>query len=168
MCPGTLGEKTGPFGKAKLPVNYRASKPKACFLRILLLAVLFGQGCVASYTWIRDQGDGSSRNYQVPFEVVWEAIPIVVKELGTTIVEENKKKGYFLAEGEQTAFSYGERIAIYVKKIDPANTQVEVVSKRQWTSDLIARNWEKPILDNLDKTLNQRRGRISRGEKIAG
>ncbi|MBI5427982.1 MAG: hypothetical protein HZA02_06855 [Nitrospinae bacterium] len=151
-------KKPASFGQAKLPVKYRASKPQACFLRILLLAVLFGQGCAASYTWIRDQGKGNSRHYQVPFEVVWEAIPIVVRELGPLIVEENKKKGYFLAEGEQTAFSYGERITIYVKKIDPANTQVEVVSKRQWTSDLTARNWEKPILDNLDKTLNQRRG----------
>ncbi|MBI4383550.1 MAG: hypothetical protein HY579_05900 [Nitrospinae bacterium] len=139
-------------------MKHRVSKPQASFPRILLLAVLFGQGCAASYTWIRDQGEGSSRHYQVPFDVVWEAIPIVVRELGPLIVEENKKKGYFLAEGEQTAFSYGERITIYVKKIDPVNTQVEVVSKRQWTSDLIGTNWEKPLLDNLDKTLNQRRG----------
>ncbi|MBI4388845.1 MAG: hypothetical protein HY580_01580 [Nitrospinae bacterium] len=139
-------------------MKYRVSKPKACFMQILLLAVLFGQGCATSYTWVRDQGEGSFRDYQAPFEVVWEAIPIVVKELGPAIVDENRKKGYFLAEGEQSAFSYGQKITIYVKKIDRANTRVAVVSKREWTSDLIARNWEKPILDSLDRTLNQRRG----------
>lgn len=123
----------------------------------VLLILLMGQGCADFYAWVRDQSEGASRDYETPFQIVWEAIPAVVKELGPVIVDENKKKGYFLAERKRAGLSYGEKVSIFVEKIDALNTKVRVISKREWDNNLMATNWENPILDLLDKTLNQRR-----------
>ena len=113
------------------------------------------QGCITSEAWIRDEFDGSTKVYQMPVEVVWNAIPIVIKELELLMVDENKKAGYILAENKISMFSHGEKIAIIVEKIDEVSTRVIVRSKRVLSSDIAAKNWESPILSKMDEIFGQ-------------
>lgn len=91
----------------------------------------------------------------MPVEIVWNTIPIVIKELELLMVFENKKEGYVLAENKMSMLSHGERIAIIVEKVDEVNTKVTVRSKRVFTSDVAATNWEAPILSKMDEVFGQ-------------
>lgn len=113
------------------------------------------QGCITTTAWIRDELDGSTKVYKMPVEIVWNTIPIVIKELELLMVFENKKEGYVLAENKMSMLSHGERIAIIVEKVDEVNTKVTVRSKRVFTSDVAATNWEAPILSKMDEVFGQ-------------
>ena len=115
-----------------------------------------GYGCIPTFSWIKDEGEGYSRVYQKPVQVVWDAIPIMIRELGAVMVDENKKKGYFLAENKISSLSHGEKILIVVEKVDETSAKVKVQSKRVWRSDIAANSWELPMLNKLDEMLGPR------------
>jgi hypothetical protein len=56
-----------------------------------------------------------------------------------------------LAQRGITAFSYGENVAVFVEKIEPAKSSVEVVSKKAMSTNVFAPDWAKPIFEQLDK-----------------
>ena len=120
---------------------------------VFLVFLLFAAGCATLADARTAKGSGTSRIYNASFDTVWETIPKAVHALGPKIVGENKQEGYILAEKEITAFSYGEKIAIFVDKIDDSRTKVEVVSKKAMATNILAWNWEKPILDKLSEML---------------
>ena len=132
----------------------KTTRPISCFI---LVAVFMSQGCIPFISWIKDDDAERSRSYQLPIQVVWEAVPIMIKELGLVMVDENKKKRYFLAENKMSALSHGERVVITLEKVDATNTNVKIQSKRLWASDAVATNWGVPMLDKLDEMLGQHR-----------
>ena len=111
------------------------------------------QGCPPAITWVKDSGGGTSGVYPAPFQVVWDAIPAVFNDLGLAKVDESKKKGFFLAQGKMSLLSNGEKISVFVEKVDATNTKVKVVSRRVWSNDTAAENWEDPILNKLNELL---------------
>ena len=52
--------------------------------------------------------------------------------------------------------SAGENVAVFVTKVDEEKTKVEAVSKKVKMTDILARNWEKPILDKLSEMLTKK------------
>lgn len=135
------------------------------FFYFILMVVLAGQGCIPALSEIKDEGEEQSRIYQMPIQVVWDAVPLMVKELGPVMVDENKKRGYFLAENKMSTLSHGERILIVVEKVDAVNTKVKIQSKRIWMNDAAAKRWEIPMLNKLDVMLGQRQPRIEKKEE---
>ena len=115
-----------------------------------------GYGCIPTFSWIKDEGEGYSRVYQKPVQVVLDAMAIMIRELGGVMVDENKKKGYFLAENKISSLSHGEKILIVVEKVDETSAKVKVQSKRVWRSDIAANSWELPMLNKLDEMLGPR------------
>lgn len=103
----------------------------------------------------RARGTGRKRNYRVPFDRVWEAIPLVVTELGLEVAGKNKKEGYLLAERGTAE----EKIVIFVERRgDGTHTHVEVISKKVLGLAGVRMpnypNWEPQILKNLSKKLS--------------
>ena len=135
------------------------------FFYFILMVVLAGQGCIPALSEIKDEGEEQSRIYQMPIQVVWDAVPIMVKELGPVMVDENKTRGYFLAENKMSTLSHGERILIVVEKVDAVNTKVKIQSKRIWMNDAAAKRWEIPMLNKLDVMLGQRQPLIEKKEE---
>ena len=77
-------------------------------------------------------------------------MPAVVKATGLDFVSANRQDGSVLARRGVSAFSWGEDVAVFIKKIDDKTTSVEVVSKKMVTGNLAARDWVKPIFRELD------------------
>jgi hypothetical protein len=133
-------------------------RPATTFILYLLCAVVFTiQGCAPTLTWVKDENEGASAIYPMPFKVVWDTIPVTFKELGLVKVDEDKNKKFFLAQGKMSLLSHGEKVSVFVEKVDETNTKVKVISKRTLRSDTAANNWEEPILDKLNELLGTSR-----------
>lgn len=69
-------------------------------------------------------------------------------------MSENKAEGTLLAERTMTAFSWGEKVAIFVDRVTgKVSTRVEVVSKRALATNVTAPDWDKMLFKALDAKL---------------
>ena len=86
---------------------------------------------------------------------MWEKTNQTLKLLQLGVAESNQKEGYILAETGISAMSWGEKVAVFVEKVDASSTRVEVVSRKVVTTNIFAENWESRILDTLEVLLKQ-------------
>jgi hypothetical protein len=107
-------------------------------------------GCTTTADVRADRGSGVIVSYAAPFDKVWAALPEILKELGLRVAGDNMAEGYILVEHGASAFSWGERVAIFVERIGTkGNSRVEVVSKGTLGVNITATDWAKPIHDKL-------------------
>ena len=120
----------------------------------IALVAAFSSGCATLADAQASKGVGSSKVYDKPYDVVWNAVIETVRSSGLTFVSENKDKGSILAQGAISAFSWGENVAIFVEDVGgKIKTRVEVVNKRALATNITAADWETRILEALDKRL---------------
>lgn len=124
-------------------------------ISFLLVFVLFISGCATLQTVKNSRGLGVKRIYNYSYEDVYKAVLIGVSQPGIEIVEQNKEKGYLYASRGMTAFSWGERIAIFLSKIDKKKTEVEIVCKRVVSTNIFARDWTDNIFNAIEKELQR-------------
>ncbi len=124
-------------------------------LWMLLPVVMLLAGCATLSSVQAERGKGSIRVYPASFETVWEKANQALRILHLGVAESNQKEGYILAETGISASSWGEKVAIFIKKIDPASTQVEIVSRKVMATNIFAENWEPRILETLGVLLKQ-------------
>ena len=123
-------------------------------LIFFVLVAAFNSGCATLADAQASKGAGSSKVYDKPYDVVWNAVIETVRSSGLTLVSENKDKGSILAQGAISAFSWGENVAIFVEDVGgKIKTRVEVVNKRALATNITAADWETRILEALDKRL---------------
>ena len=121
---------------------------------IILLSLILLNGCATLADARSAKGSGSVQVYDSSFEDVWDIVPKALTELGLTIAGENKSEGYILAQRGMSAFSYGENVAVFVKKAGERNTSVEVVSKKAMSTTIFAPNWEPKVLTKIGEMLS--------------
>ena len=123
-------------------------------LIFMLLAVTFSSGCATLADAQAAKGAGTSKIYDKPYDVVWNAVLETVRSSGLALVAENKEKGSILAQGAISAFSWGENVAIFVEDVGgKIKTRVEVINKRAMATNITAADWETRIFEALDKRL---------------
>lgn len=126
---------------------------------LILVGIAIGAlaGCQTLGDAREAQGKGQSRTYDAPFDTVWKAVPRAANDLDLAIAGTYVDEKYYLAERGITAFSWGERVAIFVKPETPAQTSVEVVSKSRGALNVTATNFEGPLLDKIGQVLQEKR-----------
>jgi hypothetical protein len=123
-------------------------------LVLVLLAVTLNSGCATLADAQAAKGSGTSKVYDRPYDVVWNAVIESVKSSGLALVSENKEKGIILAQGAISGFSWGENVAVFVEDVGgKIKTRVEVVNKRALATNITAADWERRIFEDLDKRL---------------
>ena len=119
------------------------------FLSILLTAV----GC-SSLPEIRNlEGEGKKKTYQKSIDEIWPIVILSVNDLGIPVIETNKESGYVLAKRGMSVGSYGENIAIFVKKQNESVTSVEIISKRRLATTVFATDWTDSFFMILENRL---------------
>jgi hypothetical protein len=119
------------------------------FLSILLTAV----GC-SSLPEIRNlEGEGKKKTYQKSIDEIWPIVILSVNDLGIPVIETNKESGYVLAKRGMSVGSYGENIAIFVKKQNESVTSVEIISKRRLATTVFATDWTDSFFMMLENRL---------------
>ncbi len=129
------------------------NKMKNIFISVFLVWVFQLQGCSTLADARKAEGEGAKRVFPASFEKTWNASNTALIKLKLEIASENRDKGYILAQRGMTFFSYGENIAIFVKKQSDAQTSVEVVSKKSMATNIFAPDWTEDIFKEIGVAL---------------
>jgi uncharacterized lipoprotein len=120
-----------------------------------ITAVTLISGCSTLADTKKSEGVGKRVTYSKSMDEVWPLAILSLNDVGLDVIEENKSQGYVLAKKGMSAFSYGENVAIFVKKIDNSNTSVEVVSKRVLATTVFAKDWTDEIFVKLNARIKK-------------
>ena len=120
-----------------------------------ITAVTLMSGCSTLADTKKSEGVGKRVTYSKSMDEVWPLAILSLNDVGLDVIEENKSQGYVLAKKGMSAFSYGENVAIFVKKVDNSNTSVEVVSKRVLATTVFAKDWTDEIFMKLNARIKK-------------
>lgn len=104
------------------------------------LALLALGGCTSTHTAQLARGTGTVQVFGVSYDKVWGVLPEGLADFGATVVETNAPRGYVVATREVTSRTYGERIAVFLERVDASHTRVEVVSRDYLTATQVLSN----------------------------
>lgn len=122
------------------------------FLSIFLLVIAM-TGCTTLADAKRAEGEGLRYLYKTDIDTAWVAVSKALEKYKLAVATENKSEGYFLAQNSMSLLSYGENIAIFIKKKSDTTTEIEIVSKKVVTTNIFASDWSKTIHNELADTL---------------
>jgi uncharacterized lipoprotein len=114
-------------------------------LGLAALSIALVSGCSTLADARKAEGEGVKRTYQAPFKKTWDVSLTALSKLKLEVASENQQQGYILAQRGMTAFSYGENIALFLKKQNENATTVEVVSKKSMSTNIFAPDWTEDI-----------------------
>ena len=124
------------------------------FFGIFFLSILLATTGCSSLSEIRNfEGEGKKITYQKNVDEIWPIVILSVNDLGIPIIETNKESGYVLAKRGMSVGSYGENIAIFVKKQNESVTSVEIISKRRLATTVFATDWTDSFFMMLENRL---------------
>lgn len=131
---------------------------RICVAAAIAISTVVSSGCAhKTHTLVDAQsakGTGTIREYAKPVDEVWQAVLVAVKKTPLKIVSEDKEKGEILATRGMDAWTWGEKVAIYVEPVAGKNrTAVEVISKRAVDRNIGATDWEPVIFEELSKRI---------------
>ncbi len=123
---------------------------------ILIIALLVG-GCASMQTVKEAKGQGVSRLYQYSYDDVFDATLAAAKSKQLEVVESDKPGGRLLLSHGITWWSWGERIAVFLKAMTPKTTEVEIVSKPILSPLNFPPDWQQILLEQIDVELRARK-----------
>ncbi len=113
----------------------------------LLLAMV--GGCASVETVREARGQGEVRTYPVAYETACKAVLAAAKTKGLEIVENDKDGGRVVLSHGVTLWSWGERIAVFVRSTSATTTEVEIVSKPVMSPLNFPPDWQRILLDQI-------------------
>jgi hypothetical protein len=122
------------------------------FVLASVLLLLFA-GCSSPKTVAQMHGQGSREVYNAEYNRVWSAAVAAAQMGDLYILNANKQTGYISARRSIRPETFGENVGIWVRPINPGQTEVEVVSRQAGPPVLVMRNWEPRILANIGANL---------------
>ena len=125
----------------------RILRTTAAFL--VTCCCLIAGGCNTFGDVAKARGSGLTQTYDAPYSVVWPLIPRAANAVDLSVAGVNEEERYVLAEHGMSAFSWGEKVAIFASPVPPSQTEVEVVSKATVATNITATNWERKLLQAL-------------------
>ncbi len=120
---------------------------------VIILIVIAVGGCASTETVKESEGQGVSRTYTYPSDVVYEATISAAKTQELEIVETDKTKGRLIFKHGVTLWSWGENIAVFIKPQSTNSTEVEIVSEPVMAPFNIPPDWQHILLDKIDEEL---------------
>ncbi|WP_322024121.1 hypothetical protein [Burkholderia sp. BCC1977] len=118
-----------------------------------IFVALIASGCASTESVKETKGEGVSRTYAYAYEPVYNSVLAAAKTKNLKVVENDKSNGRLILSHGVTLWSWGERIAIFVKPISSASTEVEIVSKPVLEPLNFPPDWQKILFEQVDVEL---------------
>lgn len=110
-------------------------------------------GCASTETVKEAKGEGISRAYPYVYDQVYKATLSAAKTKELEVVEEDKSKGRIVLSHGITLWSWGERIAVFIKPLATGSTEVEIISKPVLAPLNFPPDWQQILLNQIDVEL---------------
>ena len=121
---------------------------------LLTLATALLAGCASQQSVVKLEGAGMKRTFPAPYPEVWKSAVNACRHGVLSIASQDSTNGIIHAETQTRLDSWGEYVAVWVRRVDDKNTEVEVVSRRTGPRDFFAYDWERPILNDIAVDFN--------------
>jgi len=122
--------------------------------RLTLLALLIGLcGCATSASVERYKGKGMVQTFDAPYDKVWQELRKSVLSFGLGIDKDDPASGTMVAYRHVKWDTWGERVAIFVRKTSETSTSVEVVSHKVIRASITGEAWENSLFSALRRGL---------------
>jgi hypothetical protein len=122
-------------------------------LLLLAFATMFFTGCSSPESVSHMQGRGATEVYDAGFDRVWSAAVAAAQQGDLQILRVDKTHGFICTKRGLGPQSFGENVAIWIRKVKSNQTSVEVVSRQAGPPVLVLRNWEHRILNCISANL---------------
>lgn len=110
-------------------------------------------GCASTETVKQSEGQGANRIYEHGFEPVFDAALAAAKSRKLEVVESDRTSGKLVLSHGVTLWSWGERIALFVRPVAPQRTRVEIVSRPVLAPLNFPPDWDRILLEEIDSRL---------------
>lgn len=121
----------------------------------ILIATALLAGCATSESVNKLEGKGVKRTFPAAYEKVWPAAVSACRHGELSIEKLEPERGFIGAKTGVRMESWGEHVAVWVRKVDAMNTEVEVVSRLAGPHGLWKYDWSDPILNDIAIDLGQ-------------
>jgi hypothetical protein len=121
----------------------------------VLMLVFVVCGCSTTSSVSQKQGKGTRQVYRAPFDHVWRAAVDAAQIGNLEILNANREQGYIAAKRGVQKETFGENVGLWITRISPTETQVEVVSRQAGPPVLWLKNWENEILRSIEANLTR-------------
>jgi hypothetical protein len=112
-------------------------------------------GCSTTSSVAKKQGKGTKQVYRAPFDQVWRAA-VDASQIGDLeILKANRDQGYISAKRGVQKETFGENVGVWITRVSPTETQVEVVSRQSGPPVFWLKNWEHEILRAIEANLTR-------------
>ena len=129
---------------------------KTAILMFTLVALIVS-GCASTETVKEAKGQGVSHTYPYAYESVYDATLSAAKTKKLEIVENDKANGRLILSHGITLWSWGERIAVFVKPLATSSTNVEIISKPVLAPLNFPPDWQQILFDQIDVELRAKK-----------
>jgi hypothetical protein len=128
---------------------------KAVSLIASLAAVAFFVGCATQSHVSNLAGRGTQAVYNAPFDSVWRAAIDAAQRDGLEVTSTDRAAGYIAARRNVQVHTFGENVGIWLRRVSPAQTEVEVVSRQAGPPVAWLKNWENEIHRSIAANLTR-------------
>ena len=118
---------------------------KSTMLLGCVLALL-AAGCSSPKTVANLEGKGTKQTFSYSYDSVWRAAVDAAQQGELQVMNADRERGYISARRGVQVETFGENVAIWVRSLGPAQTQVEVASRQAGPPVMWLKNWENEIL----------------------
>jgi hypothetical protein len=125
---------------------------KFCAL-LVPLAFLLATGCSSPKSVAKMKGQGTREVYDADYDRIWKAAVAAAQMGDLYILNADRDAGYISAQRGWRGSTFGENVGIWIRKVSPTKTEVEVVSRQTGPPVLAIRNWENRILTSIEADL---------------
>ncbi len=101
------------------------------------------------------KGHGSRQVFRAPFEQVWRAAVDAAQIGELEVVNADRNAGYISAHRGMQVETFGENVGIWVSRLSPTETEVNVVSRQAGPPKFYFKNWEHEILSAISANLTR-------------
>lgn len=127
------------------------------FICLLLFVILTCLACNTTQAIKQSRGKGFIKHYKGSYEEIYNITLKTIKDQNLHLEEFDKDTGFIYVTHGMTAWSWGERIAIFVTKIDDDKTGVEIVNRKVLVPLNFAPDWAKYIFVGIEAELQAKK-----------
>jgi len=123
-----------------------------------VLAVCLAAGCASADSLKQARGEGVKRTFRQPYDKVFAAAMSAADERKLAVVESKRKDGVILlTSGASLSSLGGERIAVFVARLDDVETSVEVVVRPVVPGVSFPPDWPDLLFGEIEENLAEQR-----------
>ncbi|HMJ92130.1 MAG TPA: hypothetical protein VK530_20075 [Candidatus Acidoferrum sp.] len=112
-------------------------------------------GCATQKKVSTLEDDGDRRIYHATYDQVWRAAVDAAQDGDLEVTQADRTTGYIGARRSVQSPTFGENVGLWLRTVDPARTEVAVISRQAGPPVAWVKNWQDEIHRSISANLTR-------------